>query len=108
MHIYLTLPNPLARLAHIMAEVERARSGGGSTVAADGPSLDQQAERRVGLAPNAADLEFLSLSRCEPPPARRSEDLDFASLSLMRDTCQDAGDSLGDLSLERGFPPPPR
>jgi hypothetical protein len=108
MHISLPIPHPLARLTRILAAVEKARAGG-DTQAPSGPSaLEQLTSAREGApADYRSDLEFLSLSRCGPPPTRPSDDLDFTSLSVVEGTGADRRDSLSDLSLERSFPPQP-
>jgi hypothetical protein len=108
MHISLPLPHPLARLTRIIVALEKARAGGAPHVSSDPRILDPLAEsREQAPADYRTDLEFLSLSRCGPQPARRSDDLDFTSLSIVEGTASDRRDSLSDLSLERSFPPRP-
>jgi hypothetical protein len=108
MHVSLPLPHPLARLTQIIAALEKARAGGTPQASGDprvlGPVVDSRDQAPVDYR---SDLEFLSLSRCGPEPSRRSDDLDFASLSKIEGTGSDQRDSLGDLSLERSFPPRP-
>ena len=107
MHISLSLPHPLARLNRILIALERARAA--STRTQDEHDLlGRHDEPRGGPGSEyCSDMEFLSLSRCEPTPARRSDDLDFFSLSRVEGTVPDRPDSLSDLSLERSFHPRP-
>jgi len=108
MHISLSLPHPLARLNRIIVALERARAGVGPHAHDEYDLLDWHDERpfRAG-SEYCSDMGFLSLSRCEPTPARPPDDLDFFSLSRVEGTAPDRHDSLGDLSLERSFPPRP-
>jgi hypothetical protein len=112
MHISLPLPlpHPLARLGRILVALERARAGVDPRSHDEYDPLDRHGEPRGGTASESRpDLEFFSLSRREPTPtpARRSDDLEFWSLGRVEGTVSDRHDGLGDLSLERGFPPRP-
>jgi hypothetical protein len=108
MHISLTLPHPLARLSRILIALEHARAGTCPHLDDEHDFLDRHDESRGGASPEyCADMEFLSLSRCEPPPARRSDELDFWSLSRVEETVPDRHDSLSNLSLEESFPTRP-
>jgi len=112
MHISLSLPHPLARLGRILAALERARAGVDPRCHDEYDLLDRHGEPRGGTASEyRPDLEFFSLSRREPTPtptpARRSDELDFFSLGKVEGMVSDRHDGLGDLSLERGFPPRP-
>src|SRR3954466_9559033 len=108
MHISLSLPHPLARLGRILVALERARAGVDPRSHDEYDLLDRHGEPRGGTASEyRPDLEFFSLGRREPTqtPARRSDDLDFFSLGRVEGMDSDRHDGLGDLSLERGFPP---
>jgi hypothetical protein len=109
MHSSLPIPHPLARLFRIIAAFERARAAHNPPAGRDSHLLDRLTDPRDNApADYRTDLEFLSLSRCGQPPARRSDDLDFTSLSAVEGMGSDGRDSLVDLSLERSFPPSPR
>jgi hypothetical protein len=108
MHISLPLPHPLARLTRIIAAYEKAKAGGNPLAGTDPHVLSRVTDPRDNVPPDyRSDLEFLSLSRCGPPSCRRSDDLDFTSLSVVEGTGSDRDDGLSDLSLERSFPPRP-
>jgi hypothetical protein len=108
MHSSLPLPHPLARLISIITAFEKARAAKDLRAGLDPSVLDRVTDPRTNApADYRSDLEFLSLSRCGPRVARRSDDLGFTSLSVVAPTDSDRRDSLGDLSLERSFPPRP-
>jgi hypothetical protein len=109
MHSSLPLPQSLARLFGIIAAFERARAAQNPLAAPRPRVLERLTDSRdQAPAEYRSDLDVFSLSTCEPPASRRSDDLGFRSLSVVAGTGLDGRDSLGDLSLERSFPPAPQ
>jgi len=108
MHIFLTVPNPLASLTRILVALERGRGG------VDSQSIDQSdvpdrcdKSRRVIQADSHHDLGSLSLNHCGSDLDQQRDGLEFFSMSYVERTPPGRRDSLGDLSLTRGFPPRP-
>jgi hypothetical protein len=78
MRISLPLPHSLGRLTRILAAFENARAGRAPEAGADPHFLDHRTDSRASASSDyRSDLEFLSLSRCEPVarpgPAARDE-----------------------------------
>jgi hypothetical protein len=115
MHISIPVPHPLARLTRVIAALEKGRTGGDPRHAfvqanplVPPAGAGAEAEARIETSGvYAHDLETLSLSRSGSSPEPRSHDLEFLSLSAVEGTGSGRRDSLGDLSLERSFPPRP-
>jgi hypothetical protein len=108
MHITLPVPHPLARLTRVIAALERARRQGDRCVSGKTGVSDQVAEYRdPRLSDYCSDMEFLSLSRPGEQPGPPADGLEFLSLSKIEATDRGGVASLGDLSLERSFPPRP-
>jgi hypothetical protein len=107
MHNSLPLSQSLARLFSIIAAFERARAAQKPLTGPDPRVLERLTDSRDNApAEYRSDLDVFSLSPCKRAPARRSDDLACRSLSGPADAASDPRDSLGDLSLERGFPAP--
>jgi hypothetical protein len=107
MHLNITLPHPLARVARILEAVENAR--GGSPAVESTPAPPAAVARRPRKRPveYRYDLETMSLSQRETPRTQTSRDLDL--MSLCRDEAPRPGDggASSDLSLNRSFPTVP-
>src|SRR4051794_35855006 len=102
MQVPLMLNHPLARLIRLLAALEQVRTGADPRVK---PTVRRDPYVDAILAEDPLDLEGLSLSRGGEDPARRCDDLDFLSLSVVEGTVPDRRGSLSDLSLTRRLPP---
>jgi hypothetical protein len=108
MHFSHTLPRPIARLARILAALERLRVGGTPYAFDQRNAFIRSDEWREDFQADCTyNMESLSLSQCGSPIERRCDDLGFLSLSLIEETDPGRRDGLSDLSLTRNFPPRP-
>jgi len=108
MHVSHTLPQPLVRLARILAAFERLRVGGDPCALDRLDVLGRCDESGEEVRADCRyDMEIMSLSQRGSPHEQGGEDLDFMSLSIVEGTDPGRRDSLGDLSLTRNFPSRP-
>ncbi|MDR3636335.1 MAG: hypothetical protein P4L84_21210 [Isosphaeraceae bacterium] len=99
MHLYLTLPNPLARLTRILVAVEEARLGQTRAIDHQGAATFPNESSATPHTGDPGDLELLSLTRPEPTFGEGRDALDFLSLTRDEDARNGSHDGLSDASM---------